>query len=33
MSACLTKNTEPWSVNMGVPAKKVEGKSSLEANP
>jgi len=33
MSACITKNTEPWSVNMGVPAKKVEGKSSLEANP
>jgi sugar O-acyltransferase (sialic acid O-acetyltransferase NeuD family) len=33
MSACLTKDTEPYGVYMGTPAKKIEGKTSLEANP
>ena len=32
MSGCLTKNTEPWSAYLGLPAKKIE-KSSLEVNP
>jgi len=33
MGACVTKPTEAWSLYMGTPAKKVEGKTSLEANP
>jgi acetyltransferase-like isoleucine patch superfamily enzyme len=34
MGACLTKQkTDPWSVYMGVPAKKLEGKTSIETNP
>lgn len=30
MGACVTKNTEPWSIYMGTPAKKAEGKDSHE---
>lgn len=33
MSACVTKDTEKWSSYLGVPAKKVEDKTSLEMNP
>jgi len=33
MGASLTKDTEPYGVYMGLPAKKIEGKTSLEANP
>lgn len=33
MGACLTKNTTPWTVYMGTPAKPIEGKTSLQANP
>lgn len=31
MGACLTTDTEPWSVYMGVPATKREGMSSKDA--
>ncbi len=30
MAACITKDTEEWSVYMGMPAKKSEGKFSYE---
>jgi sugar O-acyltransferase (sialic acid O-acetyltransferase NeuD family) len=33
MGACVTKNTEPNGVYMGTPAKKIEGKTAMEANP
>jgi len=33
MGSCLTKNSEPWGLYMGTPAKRIEGKTSLEANP
>jgi len=33
MGACLTKNTEPNSLYMGAPARKIEGKTAMEANP
>ena len=31
MSACLTKSSEAWSVYTGIPAKKIENKSSIDA--
>lgn len=31
MSSCITKNTEPYGVYMGLPAKKIEGKNSMES--
>jgi sugar O-acyltransferase (sialic acid O-acetyltransferase NeuD family) len=30
MGALVTKNTDPWSVNVGNPAKKLEGKNSKD---
>lgn len=30
MAAAVTKNTEPWSAYIGVPAKKIEGKKSYD---
>jgi len=30
MGAVLTKNTDPWSLYMGIPAKKIEGKDTHE---
>ena len=33
MSACVTKDTQPWSTYLGVPAKLIEGKDPREANP
>jgi sugar O-acyltransferase (sialic acid O-acetyltransferase NeuD family) len=33
MGACVTKNTEAWKMYVGLPAKVVENKTSMEANP
>jgi sugar O-acyltransferase (sialic acid O-acetyltransferase NeuD family) len=33
MGACVTKNTEPNGVYMGTPAKRIEDKTAMEANP
>jgi len=33
MGACVTKDTEAWKAYMGLPAKLIENKSSMDLNP